>query len=92
MARTDRRARDAEESDDDRRRAPPKKSSGAIFGLALVLFVLALVLVLYAMRAERPAPEPAKVESVDPFADLPPEPPPEKQAKTKGQLAKEQAK
>jgi hypothetical protein len=89
MAR-ERARRDEDEPRQPRR--PAQKSTGGMFGLALVLFVLALVLVLYAMRAERPAPEPAKVESVDPFADLPPEPPPEKQAKTKGQLAKEQAK
>ena len=83
MAR-ERARRGEDEEPADRQRRPAKKSGG-MFGLALVLFVLALVMLLYTMTNKAPAPEPAKVEQVDPFADLPPEAPPEKQAKTKGQ-------
>jgi hypothetical protein len=75
----------AEAAEGQARGRRPEKKSGGMFGLALVLFVLALVLVLYTMTNKPPAPEPAKAEQVDPFADLPPELPPEKQAKTKGQ-------
>jgi len=84
MAR-ERARSEAEAAEGPARGRRPAKKSGGMFGLALVLFVLALVLVLYTMTNKAPAPEPAKVEKVDPFADLPPEAPPEKQAKTKGQ-------
>lgn len=79
------RVRRAEDEETERPRRPAKKSPVGMFGLALVLFVLAAVMLLYTMTVKKPVQEPPRVEQKNPFADLPPEPPPEKQAKTKGQ-------
>jgi hypothetical protein len=68
---------------------PARQSSSSAFGVAVVLFALAGAVLLF-LLTRKPAPEaPPAAEAVSPFADLPPEAPPEKQAKTKGEQQRE---
>jgi hypothetical protein len=61
-----------------------------VFGIALVLLVLAGVVALYLATNKKGPQAAAPAEQANPFADLPPEPPPEKQAPHKADLQREQ--
>lgn len=67
-----------------------KSPMAALFGLTLVLLVLASAAALFFLRNAKPAQATPEVVETNPFADLPPETPPEKQALTKGQRQREQ--
>lgn len=80
----------AEQPEERARFVRQKAQRPGAFGLLIVLVVLGAVAALYfAMRDGKPAQaQPEATEKVDPFADLPPETPPEKQATTKGEAAR----
>lgn len=73
-------------------RHPGRTSSGSWFGLAVVLFVVAGAVVLFSLTQKKVEADAPAVVETDPFADLPPEAPPEKQAKTKGELQRDEQK
>jgi hypothetical protein len=83
-------AREERTDADGRRATRPKQSKGGVFGLLIVLSVVAFAFLLFKLTYKKPPPPVPVVEQQDPFADLPPEPPPTKQAKTKGELQREQ--
>lgn len=72
------------------RRGQTRKSSAGMFGLALVLVAVGAAVGLFLLtNQEKAQPNAAapgtSTEPVNPFADVPPETPPEKQAPTRGQ-------
>lgn len=74
------------------RRTPPasrKSPAATLLAVALVLAVLAGAVFVYTMTNKKAAQaQPtagSTAETQNPFADIPPEAPPEKQARTKGQ-------
>lgn len=69
-----------------RRPAPQRKSPAAtLLALALVLLVLAGAVVVYTLTNKKAAEAQPAAVPANPFADIPPEAPPEKQVRTKGQ-------
>jgi len=61
-------------------------------GMLVVLLAVAAAVGLFLMTNKQPEAAAPVVEKQNPFAELPPEAPPEKQAKTKGELQREQQK
>jgi hypothetical protein len=81
-----------ERSQERARPVRQKPPTPGVFGLLIVLVVVGAAAALwFATRDQTPvqAQQPA-ADSADPFADLPPEAPPEKQATTKGEAAREE--
>lgn len=65
----------------DRPRKTHKSAPTGMIGLVLVLLVLAGALFLFSRTTPKPAPAAPTVEATDPFAGLPPEPPPAARSK-----------
>ena len=82
-----RERRTQSEGEEERgRRRPEKKSPAGMFGLAIVLAVVGAAVGLFLLTKKKEAEAaPVPTEKVNPFADVPPEPPPEKHGPKKGQ-------
>lgn len=78
---------DRERGKGEGKRGQARKSPAGMFGLAIVLVVVGAAVGIFLMtnKDKQAAVAPATTEKANPFADVPPEAPPEKQAQTKGQ-------
>lgn len=65
--------------------AARKSPAATLLALALVLAVLAGAVFVYTLTSKKAAQAQPTAEPQDPFADIPPEAPPEKPVRTKGQ-------